>query len=205
MTKALYSLPIVLALAACGVKSAEENNASQPTSRPDNIVHVETENLLGEPLPDEILINETAPAQARSDYSDVLSSKCTFKQGEGNIRYCDGKGGVRFYVKERSLRLSVDAGVLTDDFATMKQSNTLGGPVEWRIGDNGRPYAIIYRLRADASEAGPGNTMIFVKSVGTADKPGCTIAQIPGSTPNANDVAREKADGVLNGVACLKG
>lgn len=213
MHKALM-IAALLPLSACGnfVENEEMANkmaASKNNSAEGAVVVPEDNAVDVTNATDNAVANSTAPSGARSAYTEVTDKSCkTIRvieppEGEESIQRCTGYGGVPLFVKEGDLRMSIDAGVESDDFATMNPFNVLGGPIEWRVGADGRPYAIIYRLRATDPELDNKSTEIFVKSVGTAAKPGCTIAKIPGNQANANEQARAKADAVPGGTPCL--
>ena len=55
------------------------------------------------------------------------------------------------------------------------------------------PVAIIYRLNIEPLESAPGSVLI-VKTIGRAGRPGCRIATVDGTLPDANALARAAAD-----------
>jgi hypothetical protein len=123
-------------------------------------------------------------------------------QGEGDwidLR-CPGLRGIPLLLHGDDGRFDVDAGVDNNDWEALGGLHTLGPQVEWRL-RRGRPIAIIFRY----IQAGPGQppgTRLAVKSIGRAGRPGCLISMIDGALPNANAVARERADRRAEGFRC---
>jgi hypothetical protein len=116
---------------------------------------------------------------------------------------CPGHRRVPLFVQNGDDRYDLDAGVEDSDELWADAFDYPGPTVEWRLA-NGKPFAIIYRLLI----TGPGvfqATELMVESVGSAGKPGCRIARIRGATPDANAIARRRADALLTRpTACLK-
>jgi hypothetical protein len=114
---------------------------------------------------------------------------------------CAGHGGVPLFVQNGDDRYDLDAGSEGRDGHWGESFDVPGETVEWRIAD-GKPFAIIYRLRSARSEA-PSSSRLVVETIGGA-RPGCRIFVVDGAAPRANEQAREAADRALGGAAaCL--
>lgn len=117
---------------------------------------------------------------------------------------CDGYGGLPLFVQNGDDRYDLDAGARDEDEHWAATFDYPGDTVEWRLRD-GKPFAIIYRLR-NANPDRPASSMLVVESIGGAEKLGCRVAEIDGSKANANVLARQAADSLLDEPgACLKG
>lgn len=108
---------------------------------------------------------------------------------------CRGYRGVPLFVQNGDDRYDVDAGAEDRDALWADGFDYPGKTVEWRLA-RGRPFAIIYRLVSSDLANGGGSNLI-VETVGRPGVPGCRVARIAGSTPNANAVARQRADRIL--------
>ncbi|HEY0628647.1 MAG TPA: hypothetical protein VGD23_04900 [Sphingomicrobium sp.] len=115
---------------------------------------------------------------------------------------CKGFAGVALFVQNGDDRYDVDAGAEDLDELWADAFDYPGRRVEWRLA-GGRPFAIIYRLVSSAPD-GPKQSWLIVETIAGA-QPGCRVAQVPGSSPNANALARVSADRILlSRPACLK-
>ena len=88
-------------------------------------------------------------------------------------------------------------------FDAPRQSNSLGDTIEWRLDDEGEPFAVIYRYYLYEAD-GPRRSELWVKSLGRGDRAGCLVATVPGSA-DANERAREVADRDARGAVCAEG
>jgi hypothetical protein len=117
---------------------------------------------------------------------------------------CGGYGGLPLFVQSADDRYDLDAGTRDEDGHWAATFDYPGDTVEWRLRD-GKPFAIIYRLR-NANPDRPASSMLIVESVGDATKLGCRVAEIDGAKADANVLARQSADALLTEPgACLKG
>jgi hypothetical protein len=157
-----------------------------------------------------LLVAASAPAKApriTSAYTQLELDRCVrLDKGEepqSATWRCPGHRRVPLYVQNGDDRYDLDAGVEDADELWADAFDYPGQTVEWRLA-NGKPFAIIYRLMI----TGPGvfqASELMVESVGTKGRPGCRIARIRGATPDANLVARRRADALLSGrPPCLK-
>lgn len=105
---------------------------------------------------------------------------------------CTGYAGIPLYVTEDDDRFDVDAGLDNGEWEGVGGFNRLGPRVEWRL-RRGRPVAIIYRYILTGADQPPG-TRLAVKSIGRLGHAGCLVSMIDGAAPNANEVARQRAD-----------
>ena len=158
---------------------------------------------------------DAAPAPAvgdalniRSAYTDVPQESACRKIGEdiegasATLR-CAGYGDIPIFIKDGDLRTDIDAGVETE-FYSLDAFNSATGKIEWRLTPDGKPFAFIYRLTSSQRGGGPSTSALLVETIGTPGKPGCTIAKVETSLPNANEIARQKADATQGDkVICL--
>ena len=138
-----------------------------------------------------------APAQTlTSAYTMLDLDRCrtleVVPEGESVRRRCPGLGAIPLFVNAGDGRFDVDAGVDNDQWESLGAFNEIGPRIEWRR-SNGRPFAIIYRLRLTSPEQPPGSSLI-VETIGRRGAPGCQIAAVDGSLPDANARARVIAD-----------
>lgn len=148
-----------------------------------------------------------APKPAASAYTKLDLDRCTEIEHEDEGSWtrwkCAGYGRIPLWVEVGDERFDVDAGDRPDDEGRF--GNTFDSPpstVEWRH-NAGRPFAIIYRLTT-ANPDVPTTSMLVVETIGRGKTKGCRVAEIPGSTTNANSRARAIADAIPAGRAkCL--
>ncbi len=151
---------------------------------------------------------QEAQAQRRgaiaSAYSDLNLDRCrklrSFEEGAGAEWQCPGIRGVPLMVAIGDERFDIDAGVFNEDFETTSPFNSPGPRVEWRL-RGAQPFAIIYRLRM-ANDGQPERSVLGVETIGRRGQPGCVVAWIAGSVPNANATARQQADQRAGGFRC---
>jgi hypothetical protein len=157
-----------------------------------------------------VLFAASAPAKTprvTSAYTQLDLDRCVrLDKGEepqSATWRCRGYKRVPLFVQNGDDRYDVDAGVEDADELWADAFDYPASTVEWRLA-NGKPFAIIYRLLISGTGVLQASELM-VESVGTAGKPGCRIARIRGATPNANTVARTRADALLRGApTCLK-
>lgn len=136
------------------------------------------------------------PASA-SVYTPLDLNRCTIveeiPEEEGFTRWrCPGHAAIPLFVSSGEGRFDIDAGLDSEQFEYFNTFNRPGPNVEWRL--HGRaPVAIIYRLLLEPAESAPGSVLI-VKTIGRPGRPGCRIATVDGTLPNANELARAAAD-----------
>lgn len=141
-----------------------------------------------------------AQAQRRgaitSAYSDLDLRQCRVlrqvKEGAGVEWQCPGVGDTPLMVVSGDDRFDIDAGVFNQHFESTILFSSPGPRVEWRL-RGGQPFAIIYRLRATPDNR-PETTVLGVETIGRSGRPGCLVAWVAGSVPNANATARQQAD-----------
>ena len=182
------------ALAACQGGDVEEadGEVAPVNSQEDGVSEPKAaEAEAPEPSP-----TPSSDARFTSAYTDVVLDDCTMiqseEEGEWSLFKCPGYEGIPYWLAEGDLRTDVDAGVQNEKFQTIGAFNDIGARIEWRM-DKGKPFAIIFRYR-DTSMEGNGRSVLAIEKIGNEGDPGCRVAQIAGSTPNANVLAREIAD-----------
>ncbi len=148
-----------------------------------------------EPSPPKATDKSTA-AGISSEYTQIPGSGCKriayTEEGASSVFQCVGYAGIPLFIKDGDARTDLDAGAQSE-FRSRGEFNSPGATVEWRIAPDGKPFAIIYRLVTDMDDQ-PRQTWLVAETIGTAGKPGCRIAEIAGSTPDANAAARAAAD-----------
>jgi hypothetical protein len=138
-----------------------------------------------------------APAST-SVYTQLDFDRCrvTSRAAEGEGSFvnwrCPGYARVPLIVHADDDRFDLDAGVDNENWQSLSPFNTLGPRVEWRVRAR-RPIAVIYRYIVSTPGI-PAFSRIAVASIGRAGHPGCLIALIDGALPNANSLARDRAD-----------
>ena len=139
-----------------------------------------------------------------SVYTSLDVSRCRvlerIEEGDSVRWRCPGHAGIPLFVSAGDGRYDVDAGVDNEEWESLGGFHTLGPRVEWRL-YRGRPIAIIFRYVQSGPDQPPG-TRLAVESIGRAGRRGCLIAMIDGAWPNANAVARERADRRALGFRC---
>ena len=117
-------------------------------------------------------------------------------------RRCPGLAGIPLFVNEGDGRSEIDAGRDDGEWESLAAFNAIGDRIEWRLAD-GRPFAIIYRLRTIAGEGAPAQSALIVEAIGRgASAPGCRIGLVDGALPDANLRARALADTQAHGRHC---
>jgi hypothetical protein len=138
-----------------------------------------------------------AQPAASSVYTPLVLDRCTIveerPEEEGFTRWrCPGHGAIPLFVSSGEGRFDIDAGLDTGQFEFFNNLNRPAPRVEWRL-RGGVPVAIIYRLLIEPFDSAPGSALI-VKTIGRAGRPGCLIAAVNGTLPDANALARAAAD-----------
>jgi hypothetical protein len=135
-------------------------------------------------------------AAATSAYTELDLDRCeqtkAFEEESAEWR-CPGHAGIPLIVLYGDIRFDLDAGEDNGIWESQSTPNHPPSRVEWRLRD-GRPHAIIYRLRLDG-EGVEGRSFLAVETIGRpGEQAGCLIAWIDGAVPDANEMARERAD-----------
>ena len=155
----------------------------------------------------------TLAGEITSVYSDLDIAKCkalqlyTGDEGEGGEWQCKGIKGQDVMFWEGDLRGNIAFGPLARSQCSSSQSfgafNAPGAKIEWRM-ENGKPFATILRWSTDngSGEAGAKQNWLVVTKLKGRDA--CRTALIDTKFPNANSVARAKADGQSRTFNCEK-
>ena len=213
----LLALTAALAVAGCG---GAQDAASQDTAEP--VAQAEAEPAMpgdepaaaDEPAASSDPQSGTSPpaddparSPLSSAYTELDLNTCKEirrePEGESATWRCPGYDGVPLFVHVGDGRYDLDAGVDNKTWESIGAFNDVPGTVEWRL-VNGRPSAIIYRLR-DVSGMAGNRSVLMVEEVGTKDRPGCLFARIAGDTPDANRVARMHANDTFENAPCQRG
>ena len=147
-----------------------------------------------------------------SVYSDLDLKKCKAlelyaDEGEGGVWECKGIKGFDVLYLEGDLRGYVAFGLEARSQCASAQTfgafNSPGPKIEWRM-ENGKPIATILRWLTDngSGEANARQNWLAVSKLNGKDA--CRTALIDTKYPNANAVARAKADGQSRAFNCEK-
>ena len=155
---------------------------------------------------------EAAPVAAggiTSAYTDIDLARCQSLSADAESDSaswrCPGYNDIPVFISSGDLRYDVDAGVDNQNFQTLPPFNDNPTRIEWRLRD-GTPFAIIFRLRLATNEQTEWSaSALGIATVGTAGRPGCTIAWIDGNGPEANAVAQRLADQRAPNAQCAGG
>lgn len=159
-----------------------------------------------------------APAfAAESVYTDLLLDKCKSliepnpdePGGDFMSSRCPGLGKYQVLFKEGDLRQSLHYGYLKQSiidhaFESFGGFNNMNPKIEWRLGDDGKPYAAIQRFFiGDADNQGQ---VLAISRVGQPDdQEGCPVGYVDAlANKNPNDLAREVADTIAASFTCGK-
>jgi len=141
-----------------------------------------------------------------SAYTDLDIDKCKLvnqSQGEGEWAewQCPGLKGNFVRVSEDDLRYTVSYGRDAEHQCAAQQTfgkfNYLGPRIEWRL-ESGRPFATILRWYQSSDEV-KTNWLVVTKYDGIE---ACHVAYVDPALPNANAVARQKADDIARAFNC---
>jgi hypothetical protein len=147
-----------------------------------------------------ILSAQVAQAEAiKSTYSDFDLTKCktvsVSQEDGGGTWKCEGISGYDVTYSEGDLRGTMAFSPSVDIQCAAAQSfghfNSPGAKIEWRI-KNGKPIATILRWYADGGEPSVKQDWLVVTKLNGDEA--CRTAIIGAQYPNANVVARQKAD-----------
>jgi hypothetical protein len=138
-----------------------------------------------------------APPAGGSVYTSLDLERCTIveeiPEEEGFTRWrCPGHAAIPLFVSSGEGRFDIDAGLDSGEFEFFSTLNRPAPRLEWRMRGS-VPVAIIYRLLLEPFESAPGSVLI-VKTIGREGRPGCRIAAVDGTLPDANARARAAAD-----------
>jgi len=142
-----------------------------------------------------------APAlAAESAYTDLDTDNCTvlkrYEEGGGIKLECAGYKDIPVYVNDGDARMDVDYGAPNEEFETFGPFSTIGDTIEWRLGENGAPFAAIIRFHLDTGVTGgpeDKSQVLVVSSIGKPGAPGCVVAAVDAASDQANGIARGAA------------
>lgn len=149
---------------------------------------------------------QAQPGRISSVYTSLDVSRCAvlLHEEEGGSRtwQCRGYAGVPLIVMLGDDRYDIDAGEDNGEWESPGRFSLPGPRVEWRL-RGGRPFAIIYRLLLSGGDL-PNASVLAVESIGRPGHPGCLVAMIDGALPNANAIARARADARAANFRCTQ-
>ena len=156
--------------------------------------------------------NAALAGEITSVYSDLDLKKCKAlelyaDEGEGGVWECKGIEGFDVLYLEGDLRGYVAFGPEARSQCTSAQTfgafNSPGPKIEWRM-ENGKPIATILRWFTDngSGEANAKQNWLAVTKLNGKDA--CRMALIDTKYPDANALARAKADGKAHTFNCEK-
>ena len=154
---------------------------------------------------------------AESVYTDLLLDKCKAlvepnpdePGGDFMSSSCPGLGNYQVLFKDGDLRQSLHYGYLKKSivdhaFESFGQFNNMNPKIEWRVGDDGKPYAAIQRFFVgDAENQGQ---VLAISRVGQRDdQEGCPVGYVDAlANKNPNEIARDVADTIAAAFQCGK-
>lgn len=152
-----------------------------------------------------VIVAATAlPATAEeSVYTSIALESCALQPInkddplESGVWRCDGYQGIPVLIAEGDLRFFVSYGFDAANQLAAQQTlppfNTIHSTLEWRLDDNGVPFATILRFFTDSGDGGPAEQILVVT---TLSEGGVCHAAYVNATVNAdaNVMAREAAD-----------
>jgi hypothetical protein len=162
---------------------------------------------------------------AESVYTDVdlnhcktLSQPADDQPGDFVSLQCKGYKDYPLYYAEGDLRQTVHFGhldreIIDSAFETFGPFNYIGKKVEWRLDDEGLPYAAILRYfiqNANPDTAMPdksheGQVLVISRVGRPEDKRGCVVGYVDAlKNPNPNVLARKVADDMAVRFVCGK-
>ena len=148
-----------------------------------------------------MLAAAAAPAAAQrgaasSAYTPLDLERCTVieqaEEGASVTWRCTGRPAIPIIVHGSDERYDIDAGADNGVWESAGRFNSPGPRIEWRMRGR-RPFAIIYRLSLSGLDE-PASSMLGVETIGGRHARGCVVAWIDGRLPNANALARARAD-----------
>jgi len=150
-----------------------------------------------------------APVAAQtfsSRYTSIDLRRCRtleiIPEGDSVRKRCPGLAGIPLYVNEGDGRSEIDAGMDDGQWESLAGFNRIGNRIEWRLRD-GRPFAIIYRLRTLAGPEQAEGSALIVERIGRGHgRPGCRIGMVDGARADANLRARNLADRHARDAVC---
>jgi hypothetical protein len=161
-----------------------------------------------------VCLSATAAAagEITSVYSDLDLKACKAlelyaDEGEGGVWQCKGISGFDVLYLEGDLRGFVAFGPEARSQCSSAQTfgafNSPGPKIEWRM-ENGKPIATILRWFTDngSGEANAKQNWLAVTKLNGKDA--CRMALIDTKYPDANTLARAKADGKAHTFNCEK-
>jgi hypothetical protein len=164
-----------------------------------------------------VLAAAPSPLAAGSVYTDLLLQKCQTlvkpdpdePGGDFMSSLCPGLGDYKVLFKEGDLRQSIHYGYLKTSivdhaFESFGQFNHMNPKIEWRVGDDGRPYAAIQRFFVGDAES-RGQVLAISRVGQPGDEEGCPVGYVDAlANKNPNALAREVADQIAASFRCGK-
>lgn len=167
--------------------------------------------LLATPVP--VLANDSVYTDLDTSHCKALVPEDT-ESGSVSLR-CKGYKDNAVYFKEGDLRQSIlygslNAAYIDDVFESFTPFNSTTGKIEWRLGNDGKPVAVILRWLLDNIDPATGEPspnvkgqVLVISKVAGKDGRGCVVGYVDAlANPKANSLAREIADTKAEGFAC---
>jgi hypothetical protein len=150
------------------------------------------------------------------DHCQTLSKPAVDEPGDFISLKCKGYKNYPLYFKEGDLRQSAYFGYLDQEIIegaaeTFGPFNHIGKKVEWRLGDNRRPFATILRYHIENSNPETGSPdkalagqVLVISRVGRPDdQRGCVIGYVDAlANSEPNELARKVADESADRFVC---
>ena len=124
---------------------------------------------------------------------------------QSGIWQCDGYLGIPVWITESDLRFFVSYGAnAANEIAaheTLPPFNYINSTLEWRLNDQGQPFATILRFFTESGDGGPENQILVVTAISPEGV--CHAAYVNASVNSgANGLAQAAADMLARNFAC---
>jgi len=169
-------------------------------------------------LSQQAVATESAYTDVDLDHCQTLAEPAEDEPGDFISLKCKGYKDYPLYFKEGDLRQSVYFGYLDKEIVegaaeTFAPFNHIGKKAEWRLDDNGKPFAAILRFHIENSNPDTGmpdknlaGQVLVVSRVGQPDNMrGCVVGYVDAlANPDPNTLARDLADEKAKSFVCGK-
>ncbi len=158
------------------------------------------------------LLLAASPAVAeQSVYTDIDLGSCQQTPADKDdplqtgVWLCPGYQGIPVHITESDLRFFVSYGAnAANEIAaheTIPPFNYINSTLEWRLDDDGQPFATILRFFADSGDGGPELQILIVTAISPDGV--CHVAYVNASVnSDANQLAQTAADLYARNFSC---
>lgn len=158
-----------------------------------------------------LLMGSSPAAAEQSVYTDIDLGGCQQAPVdmddplETGVWLCPGYLGIPVWITESDLRFFVSYGAnAINEIAaheTLPPFNYINSTLEWRLDDDGQPFATILRFFADSGDGGPELQILVVTAISSDGV--CHAAYVNASVnTDANQLAQTAADLFARNFSC---